>query len=293
MPSCTARWLLAVLLCLGLPSGALAQTAEELQEEQQTHEQEVQRRIQEIRALYAKVQEASKRPAPVERKNTKAKAPWSRLRVWELKDGPDSRLRKVVINSRGASGEVERSFFLKDDTLFFALYVTTAKTGKKDEERLYYDTGGDPIRWQHNPDIRPMDGHALRWGEQGWSDSRVALGLVDGKDDTHAVFEPITCAAGNTECRDMSPGTYCVTKYDLVPPPGLPVQKEICSSSPWFAGQGTTCDFDQEDRTLTVTQHFQQSCSDNPDCESQGQTSKEISLSPEMGRVLKCPLLNR
>ncbi len=41
------------------------------------------------------------------------------------------------------------------------------------------------------------------------------------------------------------------------------------------------------------TRDFQQSCSDNPDCESEGETSKEISLSPEMGRVLKSPLLNR
>jgi hypothetical protein len=266
-------------------------TVEEMKEEEEARREEIQSRIQEIRALYTKVQETTKGPASIDLKNKEAKAPWYRLRAWEVKDGPDKGFRKVVVNSRDGSREVERSFYLKDNDLFFALYVTT-QARKKDEERLYYDAVGDPIRWQHNKDIRPQDGHALRWGEQAWSDAKVALALLD--DSARTVrFTPITCVAPSTECRDMSPGTYCVTKYDLVPPPGLPVQKEICSSSPWFAGQGTRCSFSQEGRTLTVTQSFQQSCSDDPECESEGASSKDIPLTPEMGRVEECPILNR
>ncbi len=283
MLQASARRLLAVLLCLCGSSGALAQEEEK---------EDIRPRIQEIRGLYAKLQEASKGPAPIDRKN-KAAAQWSRLRAWELTNEKDGRLRKVVVNSRDASGEVERSFYLKGDSLFFALYVTTSKARKKDEERLYFDTLGVPIRWQHNKDIKGMDGHALRWGEQARSDAKVAVALVDGTDEA-ARFEPVTCVAGAGECREDLPGNYCTTTYALFPPAGLPVQKDLCMGSPWYAGQGTSCSFSQEGLTLTVTESWQQSCDDeDPSCANEGEETKTVSLTPEMGRVVECPVFGK
>ncbi len=83
-------------------------TAEELKEAREAAEKELQLRIQEIRALYAKVQEASKSPPSIDRKNAKARAPWYRLRAWVLETGPAQGLRKVVVKSRHASSDVER-----------------------------------------------------------------------------------------------------------------------------------------------------------------------------------------
>jgi len=39
-----------------------------------------------------------------------------------------------------------------------------------------------------------------------------------------------------------------------------------------------------------VTESFKQACPDGDEnCESEGSTSKEIALTPEMGRVEECP----
>ncbi|MFY0523844.1 hypothetical protein ACN28I_11955 [Archangium gephyra] len=278
MIPCSAHRLLALLLCLCVPFGALAQEEEE---------NDLQPRLQEIRALFARLQEASKGPAPIDRKNKAARAQWHRLRAWEMTHEMDGRLRKIVVNSRDSGGEVERSFFLKGDSLFFAFYVTT-KARQKDEERLYFDAEGRPIQWQHNKDIRARDGHALRWGEQARSDAKVAVALADGKAGS-ARFEPITCVVGDTEFRVDLPGDYRTTEYSLFPPAGLPVQKNLCMSSPWYAGQTTSCSFTQEGRTLKVTQSFQQTCDDG-ECDREGSHTKTLSLSPEMGRVEECPV---
>ena len=75
------------------------------------------------------------------------------------------------------------------------------------------------------------------------------------------------------------------------PPPGLPVQKDLCTEQPWFAGQNVECSFIQEGLVLTVTESFQQTCADDDEtCAPEGSTSKEIALTPEMGRVEECPL---
>lgn len=60
---------------------------------------------------------------------------------------------------------------------------------------------------------------------------------------------------------------------------------------PWFAGQNVTCSFEQKGLTLTVTESFQQTCADDDEtCASEGSKTKEVSLTPEMGRVEECPV---
>ncbi len=283
----TARGLLALLLCLGVPLGARAQP------EVEAEDVELKLRLQQIRALYAQLQEASKGPARIDKKSKAKPAQWYRLRAWETPDHPKGTLHKLVVSSRDKSGELERSFYLKDDLLFFAHYVRTsrgsAKERMRDEERMYFDlTTGTPIRWQHNNDIQDNDGHALRWGEQARSDAVVARALA-GDDASTARFEPITCVVGDTKCTGEHGGNYCTTKNALFPPPGLPVQEDLCMDQPWFAGQNVTCDFEQEGLTLTVTRSFQQVCPDGEEnCVSEGSESTTVDLSPEMGRVKEC-----
>lgn len=281
-----AHGILVLFLCLGMPLGALAQEEEE--------PVDIEPRIKEIRNLFAKLQGASKGPATLDRKSKAAPAQWYRLRTWETALKPDVTLRKLVVNSRDKAGELERNFYLEGDALFFAHYVRTApgtaKERKKDEERMYFSDTVVPIRWQHNQTIQPMDGHAFRWGEQARSDAKVALSLAGDKAST-ARFEPITCVVGDTECTGEHGGNYCTTKNALFPPPGLPVEKDLCMESPWFAGQQTECSFDQEGLVLTVTESFQQACPDGDEhCESEGSKSKEIALTPEIGRVKECPV---
>lgn len=284
-----AHRLLTLLLCLGIPLGAWAQDEEE-------SPPDIQPRLQEIRALFAKLQNTSKGLASIDTKSKAAPAQWYRLRAWEMAAEPKGKLRRLVVNSRDKSGELERDFYLKDDLLFFAHYVRTspgsAKERKRDEERMYFDSTGTPIRWQHNEAIQPMDGHAYRWGEQARSDAKVALSLADAQDRT-ARFEPITCVVGVTKCTGEHGGNYCTTNNSLFPPPGLPVQMNLCMDQPWFADMDVKCSFEQEGLKLTVTESFKQACPDDDEnCESEGSKDTTIDLTREMGRVKECPVIN-
>lgn len=283
----SAGRLLVLLLSLGTPLGAQAQY-------EVPAAVDIEPRLKEIRALFAKLQEASKAPARIDKKSKAAPAQWYRLQAWELAVKPDVTLLRLVVSSRDTSGELERHFFLKGDELFFAHYVRHSRGGaqerKRDEERMYFDDAGVPIRWQHNKDVQPLDGHAYRWGEQARSDAKVALALAGDQVST-ARFEPITCVVGTTKCTGEHGGNYCTTKNSLFPPPGLPIQKDLCMNQPWFAGQNVTCAFEQKGLTLLVTESFQQTCADDDEtCASEGSKTKEVSLTPEMGRVEECPV---
>ena len=221
-----ARGVLVLLLWLGIPLGALAQEEERV---------DITPRIKEIRELFAKLQEASKGPTSIDRKRKAEPAQWYRLRAWEMTVKPDARLRKLVVNSRDRSGELERSFYMQGNLLFFAHYVRTspgsARERKRDEERMYFGNTGVPIRWQHNKDIQPMDGNAYRWGEQARSDAKVARALADDKAST-ARFEPITCVVGTTECTGEHGGRYCTTDNSLFPPRAFPSRRISARSNP-------------------------------------------------------------
>lgn len=72
-------------------------------------------RLQEIRALFAKLQNTSKGLASIDTKSKASPAQWYRLRAWEMAAEPKGKLRRLVVNSRDKSGELERDFYLKDD----------------------------------------------------------------------------------------------------------------------------------------------------------------------------------
>lgn len=142
-----------VLLSLGLPLEATAKPAK-------------QARIEEIRALFAKLEAASQGPAPVERKNKAEDATWSQLKAWDLTASKSLKLSKIVITQTGGSSTLERSFFFQGESLFFAFYVITAQGSgtepQKQEERLYFAKNGHLIRWQHNEGRKTLDGNAYR-----------------------------------------------------------------------------------------------------------------------------------
>lgn len=243
-------------------------------------------RIQEIRGLFTRLQVESATPPRIDVRNPARQAGWSRLQGWELSTDKDTRLRKLVVTSR----EVEREFFFKNDALFFAFYSITPKGGGKarapSEERLYFQ-GEDAalLRWQHDDKVQPMDGHAIRWGEQARLDARVAVELASQQDGTKK-FEPVTCIVGTTACR--MDGMLCETTYALFPPAGLPVRNELCMSHPWYAGGSRSCAFFQEGNKLEVTAGGEQECGAIQDCEPRYSEVKTLPLRREMGRVVEC-----
>jgi hypothetical protein len=279
-------------------------TYEEKQEQKRKEKEQEERErlkpiLQKTRDLFAKMQAASKGPASIDRSNTSKQAQWYRLRSWVTQlpgDAPYVKLRKLVVNSRDASGEFERDFFFMrgpsntKDRLFFAYYVTTSGSGQErttNEERLYFDDDGIPVRWQHNQDIPKTDGHALRWGEQARSDAKVAVALAD-ETDPKARFVPITCVADASECLGDPHEEHCSADYALFPPPGLPVQKDICVAYATYADRSQSCEFTQKGRTLIVTESYDEAC--DGQCSPHGSETKKISLTPEMGRVVQCPV---
>lgn len=274
---------LVVLLCLGASPDATANSSGAA-------------RIEEIRALFKKLEAASSGPAPVDKLNKVESASWSRLQAWELKGGKSTRLRKLLVTRSDGSTTLERSFFFQGESLFFAFYVTTEQGSDtepgKQEERLYFAKNGGLLRWQHNEERRPIDGHAIRWGAQARSDAKVAKALASGKGGTKG-FEPVTCIVGHKRCQPMAGDCemHFRVEYSLFPPPGLPVQEDLCSTSPWFAGYSQSCAFKQKGQALVVTRSGQEECGDSPGCDPHFREDKELALSPEMGRVEQCATL--
>lgn len=271
---------LVVLLSLGIPLESSAKSAKEA-------------RIEEIRALFAKLEAASQVPAPVEKQNKAEDATWSQLKAWDLTAGKSPKLRKIVVTQSGGSSTLERSFFFQGESLFFAFYVTTAQGSgtepQKQEERLYFAKNGNLIRWQHNEERKPLDGNAYRWGAQAQSDAKVAKSLAYGKDSKKR-FEPLTCIIADSHCQSMGGdcSMHYVITYGLFPPPGVPVQDRICSTYPWFAGASQDCSLEVKGRVLVVTESGEQECGDDPDCHGDYTQEKKLPLSPEMGRVVNC-----
>lgn len=276
---------LLVLLWLGVPPDAAAKSAEVA-------------RVEEIRALFQKIEAMSKTPAPVNKQNQEEGATWSQLQAWELKAGKGPKLRKILVTRTDGSGTLERSFFFQGESLFFAYYVTTPPGSgaepQKKEERLYFARNGDLIRWQHDQVRKPLDGHAWRWGAQAQSDAKVAKALASGK-DLKERFEPLTCIISESDCQ---PGADCMRHFvifvSLFTPPGVPGHRKLCSTSPWFAGYSHECSsVEVKGRELIVTQSGEQECPDseedeNAGCEPRFSEQKKIPLSPEMGRVVEC-----
>ena len=251
---------------------------------------ELEARIQEIRGLFTRLQVESAMPPRVEVRNPMQQAGWSRLQSWELAVGKDTRLRKLTVTSREGASELEREFFFKNDALFFAFYSTTPKGSGNarapSEDRLYFQTkDAEIIRWQHDDNVQPLDGHAIRWGEQARLDAKVAVELASTQDGTKK-FEPITCIVGTTACRRE--GLLCETTYALFPPAGLPVRNELCMSQPWYAGGSKRCTFVQAGNSLEVTAGGEQECGDVEACEPRYSEVKTLPLRREMGRVVEC-----
>jgi hypothetical protein len=278
------RTALLLLLCLGVSHPAAGQDAE------QEARAQLEARIREIRGLFTRLQVESATPPRMDVRNPARQAGWSRLQSWELSTDKDTRLRKLMVTSREGASERERQFFFQNDVLFFAFYATTPKGGGKarapTEERLYFQgKDADIIRWQHDDKIQPLDGHAIRWGEQARHDARVAVELASAQDGAKK-FEPITCIVGTTECR--MDGMLCETTYALFPPAGLPMKPELCMSYPWYAGGSRSCAFSQSGNTLEVTKGGEEECGDVEDCEGRFSDVTTLPLRREMGRVVEC-----
>lgn len=276
---------LACLVSLGMPSTAMAQPSEKA-------------RITEIRALFAKLEDASKAPASVDKQSSRSDASWSRLQAWEPKGAKDLKLRKIVVTSGGEPSKVERQLFFQGDALFFAFYVTTASGSaaapEKQEERLYFEKNGQLIRWQHNEERKPIDGQAVRWGAQAQNDAKVAKALASGKASPKG-FEPITCIVAQQECQPMAGDcdTQVRTNHSLLPPPGLPMKANICTSWPWYAGASQSCSFKQKGQVLEVTRSGEDECGEDPDCDGKFEEVEKLPLTPEMGRTVECELPER
>ncbi|MFP2909228.1 hypothetical protein ACLESD_30145 [Pyxidicoccus sp. 3LFB2] len=260
-------------------------------EAEQEARAELEARIREIRGLFTRLQVEGAMPPRVDVRNPVRQAGWSRLQGWELSPDKDTRLRKLLVTSREGDTDIERTFFFKNNVLFFAFYSTaprgSARGRAPSEERLYFH-GNDAelLRWQHDDKVQPLDGHAIRWGEQARRDASIAVELA-AQQDGKKRFEPITCIVGTTACR--MDGMLCETTYALFPPAGLPVKQELCMSYPWYAGGSRSCAFSHVGNTLEVTEGGEEECGDVEGCEPRYSEVKTLPLRREMGRVVTCP----